>query len=101
MRNIFLAKLYSENQELESSFQDLDLKSGKQQEVVRSETFEGYTPLPELRVLKSVLNAANEVICDDSYWYLAHIFGGLTDLQASTDLNSVLNFFCTFALSLK
>ena len=57
--------------------------------------------LPELRVLKSVLNAANEVICDDSYGYLAHVYGGLTDLQASTDLNSVLNFFCTFALSLK
>ena len=26
MRHIFLAKLYTDNQELESSFQDLDLK---------------------------------------------------------------------------
>ena len=42
MRNIFLAKLQSENQELESRFRNLDLKSGENQEDVKSGSFEGY-----------------------------------------------------------
>ena len=43
MRNIFLAQLHYENQELESSFRDLDLKSGVNQEDVKSDSSAGYT----------------------------------------------------------
>ena len=43
MRNIFLAKLHFENQELESSYRDLDLKSGVNHKDVKSDSFAGYT----------------------------------------------------------
>ena len=43
MRNILLAKLHYDNQEVESSFRDLDLKSGVNQEDVKSDSFAAYT----------------------------------------------------------
>ena len=43
MRNIFLAQLQYENQELESTLRDLDLKSGVNQEDVKSDSSAGYT----------------------------------------------------------
>ena len=43
MRNIFLAKLFYDNQEAESNFRDLDLKSGVNHEDVKSDLFAGYT----------------------------------------------------------
>ena len=44
MRNIFLAQRHYENQELESTLRDLDLKSGVNQENVKSESIAGFTP---------------------------------------------------------
>ena len=43
MRNIFLAQLQYENQELESTLRDLDLKSGVNQEDVKLDSSAGYT----------------------------------------------------------
>ena len=43
MRNIFLAQLQYENQELESTLRDLDLKSGVNQEDIKSDSSAGYT----------------------------------------------------------